>query len=71
MPSLRDVPQAKAARAFLALGGVDRSSTKNYRMIKLPNGALIQLPSGTLKIGLLAAQIRRAGLTVEEFRGAL
>ncbi|MEX1022085.1 MAG: hypothetical protein WD058_02950 [Dehalococcoidia bacterium] len=40
-------------------------------MIRMPNGSLIQLPSGTLKYGLLSAQIKRAGLTVEEFEEAL
>ena len=48
-----------------------RPLAKNYRMIRMPNGRLIELPTGTLKIGLLIAQIRRAGLTTEEFEEAL
>lgn len=71
MPRLRNVRQDEAAKVFIRLGGVDRGTKKNYRMIRMPNGSLIQLPSGTLKYGLLSAQIKRAGLTVEEFEEAL
>lgn len=71
MPQLRNVRQADAAKAFIKLGGQDRGTKKNYRMIRMPNGTLIELPSGTLKIGLLISQIRRAGLTTAEFEEAL
>jgi hypothetical protein len=71
MPRLRNVRQAEAARAFIRLGGLDRGTKKNYRMISMPNGTLIELPSGVLKVGLLRAQIRRAGLTIEEFEESL
>ena len=70
-PELCGVRQAEAARAFIRLGGEDRATKKNYRMIRMPNGQLIELPSGILKTGLLRSQIRRAGLTVEQFMEAL
>lgn len=71
MPRLRNVKQDEAAKAFIRLGGEDRGTKKNYRMIRMPNGSLLQLPSGTLKIGLLTSQMRRAGLTVDQFEEAL
>jgi hypothetical protein len=38
----------------------------------MPNGSLITIPvSGELKIGLLKAAIKKAGLTEEEFRKLL
>jgi len=37
----------------------------------MPNGKLVSLPSGKLKVGLLESQIKRAGLTVNEFLNAL
>lgn len=64
-------PQDAAAGAFLRLGGEDRRTKKNYRMIRMPNGQLIVLPSGILKTGLLRSQIRRAGFTEDQFKEAL
>jgi hypothetical protein len=37
----------------------------------MPNGALLTLPAGILKVGLLVSQIKRADLTNEEFRELL
>lgn len=71
MGSLRNVKQAEAAKTFIALGGVDRATKKNYRMIQMPNGGLLTIPSGTLKIGLLVNLIKRAGVTREEFEERL
>ena len=40
--------------------------------IKMPNGQLITIPvSGELKIGLLKAAIKKAGLNEEEFEKLL
>lgn len=58
MPGLRNVRQDAAVRAFTRLGGVERASKKNYRMVTMPSGALLAIPSGTLKIGLLHRLIR-------------
>ena len=71
MPGLRNVKQAEAVRAFVRLGGLERPSKKNYRMVTMPNGALLAIPTGTLKVGLLHRLIRRAGATVEEFEEVL
>ena len=71
MPGLRNVRQGEAVRAFVRLGGVERPSKNNYRMVTMPNGALLAIPTGTLEIGLLHRLIRRAGLTVAEFEEVL
>lgn len=71
MPSLRNVRQSEAVRVFLALGGQERGTKKNYRMVTMPNGALLSIPSGTLKRGLLQRLIRDADLTVEQFERTL
>ena len=71
MPGLRNVKQAEAVQAFVRLGGLERASKKNYRMVTMPNGALLAIPTGTLKIGLLHRLIRRAGATVQEFEKVL
>ena len=71
MPPLRNVKQAEAARAFVRLGGVERRTRKNYRMVTMPNGTLLSIPSGTLKVGLLRKLIRLAEVSVDEFEEAL
>ena len=40
-------------------------------MVTMPNGALLSIPSGTLKRGLLQRLIRDADLTVEQFERTL
>jgi hypothetical protein len=37
----------------------------------MPNGALVSLPTGTVRFELLRAQIKAAGMTEEEFRELL
>jgi hypothetical protein len=37
----------------------------------MPNGKIVSLPTGTLMVGLLRAQIKVAGLTEEEFDALL
>jgi hypothetical protein len=72
MGQLRNVRQREAARVFISVfGGKERPTKKNYVMITMPNGALLELPGGVLKVGLLRSQIRRAGLTVEQFEKEL
>jgi hypothetical protein len=71
MPGLRDVRQDQAVAAFLRLGGTERATKKNYRMVTMPNGSLLAVPSGVLKIGTLRALIRYAGLTPSDFEEAL
>lgn len=71
MPDLRDISQDAAAMAFLRLGSEDRKTKKNYRMIRMPNGQLIVLPSGILKTGMLRSQIRRASFSEDQFKEVL
>ena len=71
MPPLRNVKQADAARAFLQLGGRERRTRKNYRMVTMPNGTLLSIPSGTLNVGLLRKLIRLAEISVDDFEEAL
>ncbi len=71
MPGLRNIRQDQAVAAFLRLGGVERATKKNYRMVTMPNGGLLAIPSGELKIGTLRTLIRHAGLTVAEFEEAV
>jgi predicted RNA binding protein YcfA (HicA-like mRNA interferase family) len=54
-------------RAFVNAGGTERKGKGSHRVVKMPNGKLISLPSGVLKVGLLRHQIKLAGLTEEEF----
>ena len=54
--------------AFERAGGKTRSGKGSHCNVKMPNGQLITIPShGEVKVGLLRAALRRAGLTVEEF----
>lgn len=57
--------------AFEHAGGVRRKSKRGHAVLKMPNGRLVSLPSGTLKRGLLESQIKRAGLTVDTFLGSI
>jgi len=65
--SLTNVRQGEAGRAFIKAGGEDKGSPSGHWIIKMPNGNRLSLPSGVLKIGLLKAQIKAAGLSEEEF----
>jgi len=57
-----------AVRAFVNAGGVVRLGKGNHVNIKMPNGQLITIPvKGWVKIGLLKAAIKKAGLKEEDF----
>jgi hypothetical protein len=69
MPKLpRNLGQAQAVRAFVRAGGVEVKGRGkgSHGAVLMPNGHLAILPI-KLKVGLLAAQIRDSGMTVEEF----
>ena len=54
--------------AFEKAGGRTRSGKGSHCNIKMPNGQLITIPyHGEVKVGLLRAALRRAGLSVGEF----
>ncbi len=63
----RDIKQDEAIRAFVRAGAVERKAKRGHRALRAANGALLSLPSGTLKVGLLEKQIKRAGMTIQEF----
>ena len=68
MKSLHNVKGKDAVRAFVKAGGVRRPGKGDHVNIKMVNGQLLTIPvSGTVKIGLLKAAIKKAGLTEEEF----
>ena len=58
----------EAVRVFERAGGIRRSGKGSHTNVKMPNGQLITIPGhGELKVGLLRAAIKKAGLSVEEF----
>lgn len=65
---LRSIRGREAIRAFEKAGGIVRKGKGSHVNIKMPNGQLITIPTTReLKIGLLKASIRKAGLTEKEF----
>lgn len=68
MTSLYNIKGKDAVRAFVNAGGRVRSGKGDHVNLKMPNGQLITIPiSGEVKIGLLKAAIKKAGLAEEEF----
>lgn len=65
---LRGIKGEEAVKAFVRAGGIQRSGKGSHVNIKMPNGLLITIPiRGDMKLGLLKAAIRKAGLTEDEF----
>jgi predicted RNA binding protein YcfA (HicA-like mRNA interferase family) len=65
---LRGVGGEEAVKAFIKAGGIRRAGKGDHINIKMPNGQLITIPCHReLRIGLLKAAVRKAGLTEEEF----
>lgn len=65
---LRGIKGEEAVKAFVRAGGMQRSGKGSHVNIKMPNGLLITIPiRGDVKLGLLKATIRKAGLTEDEF----
>lgn len=73
MPELRDVRPQAAIRAFERAGGVARSGKGDHVNVKMPNGQLLTFSSRRepIKIGLLKAMLRKAGLGEAEFLALL
>jgi predicted RNA binding protein YcfA (HicA-like mRNA interferase family) len=64
----RNVKGKDAIKAFVKAGGIQRTGKGDHVNVKMPNGQIITISnSKVLKIGLLKAAIRKAGLTDEEF----
>lgn len=73
MAELRNVRPRDAVRALERAGGVTRRGKGSHVNVKMPNGQIVTL-SGTrqpIKIGLLKAMLRKAGLAEEEFQRLL
>jgi len=65
---LRGIKGKEAVKAFVAAGGIRKKGKGDHINIKMPNGQIITIPgSKELKVGLLKAAIKKAGLTEEEF----
>ena len=62
----------EAVRAFEKGGGIPRPGKGSHVNLKMPNGQIVTIPRhGEVKVGLLHAAVRKAGLTVDEFLGLL
>ena len=70
MPPLRDVRPADAIKALERVGGSLRKSGRGDHVnVKMPNGQIVTFPGRRepIKIGLLKAMLRKAGISEEEF----
>lgn len=69
MGELRDIRPRDAIRALERAGGVVRAGKGDHVNIKMPNGMIVTLSSARepIKIGLLKALLRKAGITEAEF----
>lgn len=72
MSAFRNVKGQDAVKAFVKAGGIVRSGKGDHVNIKMPNGQIITIPvPKDIKIGLLKAAIKKAGLTEDEFSNLL
>ena len=74
MPELRSVRPAEAINALERAGGTVRRSGKGDHVnIKMPNGQIVTFSGrrDPIKIGLLKAMLRKAGLSEDEFVGLM
>lgn len=69
MPELRGIRPREAIAALERAGGVVRSGKGDHVNIKMPNGQIVTFSGrrDPIKIGLLKAMLRKAGLSEEEF----
>jgi predicted RNA binding protein YcfA (HicA-like mRNA interferase family) len=65
---LRGIKSEQAIAAFERAGGVKRRGKGAHVNVKMPNGMIVTIPAhGELRVGLLQAVIKKAGMSVEEF----
>lgn len=59
----------EAIRALLRAGGVRRPEKGDHINIKMPNGQVVTLSGlrSSVRIGILEAMLRKAGLSEDEF----
>lgn len=68
MSRLRGIKGKEAIKAFVKAGGIEKRGKGDHVNVKMPNGQIVTIPSSKeLKIGLLRAALKKAGLTEEEF----
>jgi predicted RNA binding protein YcfA (HicA-like mRNA interferase family) len=63
----RNVRQPRAVAAFVKAGGVERRGKGSHRVVKMPNGNVLAVPAGILKVGLLKHLVKTADLSEDEF----
>jgi predicted RNA binding protein YcfA (HicA-like mRNA interferase family) len=63
--------QRQVVRALVRAGGEERKGKGSHVTVKMPNGHRASIPYGIVKVGLLQAEIRQSGLTVEQFMALL
>lgn len=51
----------------MRLGGLEREGKGSHRVVKMPNGRNLSIPSGVVKVGLLKKAIHNGDCTEEEF----
>ncbi len=73
MPELRNVRADDAIRAFERAGGIVRSGKGDHVNIKMPNGQIVTIPRTRepMKVGLLKAALKKAGMSDEQFAALL
>ena len=73
MPEFRNVRSKDAISAFEVHGGIVRRGKGAHVNIKMPNDMILTFSNTRepVKIGLLKAMIRKAGLSEEEFSKSL
>jgi len=69
VPELRGIRPRDAIAALERAGGTARSGKGDHVNIKMPNGQIVTFSGrrDPIKIGLLKAMIRKAGLTEDQF----
>lgn len=69
MPEFRNLRPRDAIAALERAGGIRRHGKGDHVNIKMPNGQIITLSGvrAPVKIGLLKAMLKKAGLTEQEF----
>jgi predicted RNA binding protein YcfA (HicA-like mRNA interferase family) len=68
LSQLRGIKGEEAVKAFMKAGGIRKRGKGDHVNVKMPNGQIITIPSTKeVKIGLLKAAIKKAGLSEEKF----
>ena len=68
MSQLRGIKGEEAVKSFMKAGGIRKRGEGDHVNVKMPNGQIITIPSTKeVKIGLLKAAIKKAGLSEEKF----